>query len=249
MTRKMILLLCLFWIVLCPFLSPAFAASDAAGVLQPLLGIPYRDDGTIDDAGRYTLFADRTRLFPSPGLNCSGFVLQGARLLLGRPLTLDAVTRDRLGDSGPGAALGQDWDFGWDLIMNIAEGLPCSMLLPDGQTGDLRTATGKGPRGYDIHAAAFWAELPGRIRPGYLYLASFSKDSGRRPYALLHYHVGLFIRAADGTLWYYHTTHGSGKSFRMNLSTDEGRNRFLRSFSNTGKVRKMLLLLELPLPG
>ncbi len=237
------------------FPTASFAAADPAAALAPLLGVPYREDGALDTAGRYTLFAAPERFFTTPGLNCSGLTLQGARLLLRRELPLAAVARDRLGDSGEGAALGRDWDFGWDLIMNISEGLPRRMLLPggaqDGAEGDIARADGRFPRGFDIHAPNFWPDLLPRIKAGHLYLADFSKEAGRagpKPYVLLHYHVGLLVRAADGGIWFYHTTHASRKSFRMNLATDEGKAQFLRSFSNTGAIRKMLLLIEVPIP-
>ncbi len=227
--------------------APPPDTADPAAILSPLLGVPYRNDGVRDAAGRYTLFAEPEKTFVSPGLNCSGLVVQGARLLLRRNISPAAAARDRLGDSGVNAALGRDWDFGWDLVMNITDGLPRRLPLPGGGEGDIAAASGRGPRGYDIHAPSFWPELLERIRPGFLYLAAFSREGGPKPYVLRYYHVGLFIRAADGGVWFYHATPEAGKSSRMACGTEEGRARFLRSFRNTGAVRKMLLLLETPL--
>ncbi len=243
------------WFFFCLFAfsaASAGAASDPAAVLAPLLGVPYRVDGAVNEKGSYTLFADPQKIFTSPGLNCSGFTLQASRLLLRRDISLAWAAHDRLADSGEGAARGLDWDFGWDLVMNISEGLPRRMLLPGGAEGDIGRVDGRFPRGFDINAPGFWPELAQRLKSGYLYLGAFSKEAGPgdpKPYALLHYHVGIFVRAADGDLWFYHTTHMSKKAFRMNLSTADGRACFLRSFSNTGAIRKMVLLIEVPLPG
>ena len=81
-----------------------------------------------------------------------------------------------------------------------------------------------------------------------MYLLSFSKDSSRKPYSMLHYHVGLLFRASSGTLWLYHATGQKGSVNRRNVGSVEGRAAFLKSYANTGGVRKMIVVLELPLP-
>ncbi len=129
--------------VCCAF-DAALAAAPSVAV-APLLGTPYRDDGVDDPAGRHTLFADQAKTFPDRGLNCSGFVVTASRGILGRPLPLDAMRRDRKGDSGPGAAAGEDWDFGYDLLLNVTDGLPrLGRNRPCGR-GAWRPAAGDGP--------------------------------------------------------------------------------------------------------
>ena len=174
--------------------------------LAAFLGIPYRFDGAVDELGRYSTFADPSRVYPTPGLNCSGLVLAASRFLLGKNITLAQAVRDRLGDSGPGSPNGEDWDFGWDLIMNISEGFSRSLLLPGGKSQDPATATGFSPRGYDIQQPATWRELPGRLEPGYLYLVSLNVDGRRKGYGLQHYHVGLIHVDGAGRAWFYQTT-------------------------------------------
>ena len=217
-------------------------------VLNAFLGIPYRFDGAVDEFGRYSEFADPSRAYPTPGLNCSGLVLAASRFLLGKNITLAQAVRDRLGDSGPGSPNGEDWDFGWDLIMNISEGFSRSLLLPGGKSQDPATATGFSPRGYDIQQPATWRELPGRLEPGYLYLVSLNVDGRRKGYGLQHYHVGLIHVDGAGRAWFYQTTGKGAVSNRRDLKSPEGQDSFKKAFANSGDKRKMMLVLAVALP-
>lgn len=217
-------------------------------ILSAFLGIPYRFDGAVDESGRYSTFADPSRLFQTPGLNCSGFVLAVSRFLLGKNITLQQAARDRLGDSGPGSPNGEDWDFGWDLIMNISEGFPRTLLLPGGQSQDPDTASGFDPRGYDIQHPSTWSELPGRLESGYLYLVSLNTEQRRKGYGLQHYHVGLIHVDSAGRAWFYQTTGKGAGANRRNLKSPEGLNSFKKSFANSGNKRKMMLVLAVTLP-
>ncbi|MDR1489949.1 MAG: hypothetical protein LBS65_05620 [Desulfovibrio sp.] len=222
------------------------AARIAQAAALPFLGIPYRQDGAVDENGFFTLFASPKRRFSSPGLNCSGLVLGISRSLLRKNLTLGEAARDRLGDSGPGAKRGEDWDFGWDLVLNISEGEPRALLLPGGLSADPAAGDGLSPRGIDIHKKGELEELCGRLHPGFFYLVSLSAE-GRGP-GLAHYHVGLILPDAGGRVWLYQTT-GKGKiSGRRDLCGATGRDAFRRSFANTGGKRKMMLVIEVALP-
>lgn len=253
-------LLCL---ALCPFLP--LSASGAANALpapagitvaaplpqavpEAFLGIPYRVDGAIDENGGYTTFADRSRRFATPGLNCSGLVLGISRFLLGRNITLDEAVRDRLGDSGPGAPGGEDWDFGWDLVMNISEGLPRRWLTPGMGTAAAESCSGSTCAGYLVRDDATWRELPGRFRPGRLYLLSLTDYGRRRGYGLQHYHVGLVHVASEGQAWFYQTTGKGARANRRDLKSAGGVDSFRRSFSDNGKTGKSVLVLEVDLP-
>ncbi|MDR0339697.1 MAG: hypothetical protein LBH65_05400 [Desulfovibrio sp.] len=227
------------------------SATTPEAVAEAFLGIPYRKDGAVDETGRYTLFADRSKRFSSPGLNCSGLTLEASRFLLKKNTTLAEAVRDRLGDSGPGAPDGEDWDFGWDLILNISEGLERVFLMPGGLWLHPDTASGisgRDPRGWDIHKDATWKELPGRLKPGYLYLISLSAAGHRKGYGLQHYHVGFLHVAASGEAWFHQTTSKGKVSNRRDLKSASGRDSFKRAFANTGKNRKTMLVLEIPLP-
>jgi hypothetical protein len=217
-------------------------------LLQSFLGIPYRPDGAINAAGEYTLFADPSRRFASPGLNCSGLTLAASRFLLRRNFTLAEVMRDRHNDSGPGAPHGQDWDFGWDLLMNISEGFERSLLLPGGQSLDPALGDAFAPRGFDLQDDATWKELPARLRQGYVYLLSFNVEGRLKGYGLVHYHVGLIHVAPDGKAWLYQTT-GRGKvANRRDVARPEGIASLRKAFANSGKERRMLWVLETKLP-
>lgn len=224
------------------------AGSAPEDVLSSLLGIPYREDGAVDERGRYTLFADPAKKFNTPGLNCSGLVLEASRFLLKKNFTLEEAKRDRLGDSGPGSPHGEDWDFGWDLVMNLSEGFSRVILLPGNKTQDPATATGFAPRGYDLHSDETWKELPGRLRRGYLYLVSMNVEGRRKGYALVHYHVGLIHVDNTGKAWFYQTT-GKGKvANRRDLSIESGRASLKQAFANRADQRRMMVVLEVALP-
>ncbi|MFZ5812588.1 MAG: hypothetical protein ACOY4F_11135 [Thermodesulfobacteriota bacterium] len=211
------------------------------------LSIPYRDDATVDESGRFTLFEHPETTLASPGLNCSGFVLSVSRFLLQKNITLTQAKKDRAGDSGPQSPHGRDWDFGLDLVRNIAEGLPVRAVLPDGASPDVAQATGRDLRGFPIADAAAWGRVLPRLRPGFVYLASISKPAKKPGYTLLHYHVALILPAPDGTVSVYHATPGSG-SHRVVISTPQGLAQFQSQFRDKVPGEKRILLLEVPLP-
>jgi hypothetical protein len=230
-----------------PGLAPALPVGpDAAAAV--FVGIPYRQDGTIDEHGRFTLFARPELRFAGPGLNCSGLVLGISRFLLGRNISLKDAARDRLGDSGPGAPAGEDWDFGWDLILNISQGTPRTLLLPGFRIADPEAGSGNAPRGFIIHETGSLPELCGRMRRGFFYLVSFSVEGHRRGYGLQHYHVGIILPSATGEAWFYQTSGKRGRSVRWNLNSEDGRAAFRRAFADTDNKRKMMLVLEVDLP-
>lgn len=229
-------------------IKPVNPATDSPErILQAFLNVPYRINGAIDENGNYTLFNRPDALQKTAGLNCSGFVLAASRFLLGKNIPLSQATIDRLGDSGKGSPHGEDWDFGWDLILNIAEGETGHFLLPQGQIMEKSLATGFSPRGYDLHDPATWRELPDRLKPGFFYLVSFNKETNKKGYAMQHYHVALIHVNDAGQIMLYQTTGTSRKVYRRNLSDKQQRAIFLKSFANTRLHKKYILILELPL--
>ena len=225
--------------------APALAGDPGAAV-TPLLGVAYRDDGVDDTSGRHTLFANQSLTFPDRGFNCSGFVVTASRAILGRPLPLDAMRRDRKGDSGKGAPAGEDWDFGYDLIVNVTDGLPRRVLLPPGKTAppapDALDAAKF--RGFPLHDAAAWASVLGQLRPGEIAFATLSKElSGR----LYYYHVGLLYADASGRAYFAHATPGKG-SHRLELTSPAGMAAFEKEFAEKRFGEKWILLVAAPLP-
>jgi len=230
-------------VALAPKLS---TAKDAQAMADAFLNIPYVDDATVDENGRFTLFEHPETTLAAPGLNCSGFTLSVSRFLLQKNIPLDAAKADTGRDSGPGSPHGQDWDFGFDLIRNISRGLPRRAILPGGETPDLDTATGLGLRGFPIADTAAWGRIMPRLRPGHVYLASISKPVKTKGYTLLHYHVGLIIPGRDGTFSFYHATPKSG-AHRVSLAASQGLTQFQAQFRDKSPNEKYILLIEAPL--
>lgn len=217
-------------------------------ILKALRNIPYRDDGAIDEYGSFTLFSEPDKKIQGAGLNCSGLLLEACRFLLHTNYSLASVQKDRNGDSGAQSPQGQDWDFGWDLLMNISDGFPRTFILPQGKTLKPEVATALDPLGFDLHSEQTWQELPGRIRSGYIYLVSFNMENRRKGYGLVHYHVALIHRNADGEIWMTDTTSQAGRSGQRLLSDPTSLKTFLQAFANKGKNRKKMLVLEVRLP-
>ncbi|MCA1959217.1 MAG: hypothetical protein LDL33_00365 [Desulfomonile sp.] len=222
--------------------------TDPAAIADTHLGIPYRDDGTLDEKGNFTTFSRPDVILPTPGLNCSGLVLSVSRFLFGRNFTLAEAVRDRQGNSGPGARLGQDWDFGLDLVLNITEGAHRKVIMPDGKDYPLDNADGMTLRGFDFDDGSAWQQVLERMKPGRVYLGTISKPTRRPGYKLMHYHVVLMIPEDNDKVWLYHATRRSSVH-KMNLKTRQGMSRLMAQFRNQRGEEKRILIVEAVLPS
>lgn len=210
-------------------------AWDPAPRLAPLLGVPYVNDAVQDERGRWTTFTHPDRIQPGPGFNCSGFVLAASRRLLDYHGSLDQAARDRLGDSGPGAKLGQDWDFAWDLILNLSEGRSRRVILPESESR-LEGQTGLSLRGFPLADAKAWKAVLPKFRERCLYLASLSRTEKGR---IQHYHAVCFVKDGQGRVWLYQTL-PFGHSHRLCISDPTGMARMQAMFGHG----KQILILE-----
>jgi hypothetical protein len=221
--------------------------TDAVEIADTHVGIPYRDDGVIDSRGYFTTFDRRDRFYDTPGLNCSGLVVSVARFIFDKNFTLEDVTRDRLGNSGDNSPQGKDWDFGWDLILNLTEGKQRRVIMPDGKDYPLEGADGMTLRGFDLHDTAAWHKVTAQMRPGRVYLGSISRPGNERPYKVLHYHVVMMLPDTKGGVWLYHATHRSNVH-KMNVNTPQGLNRLMSQFKGARGDTKKILVIEAVLP-
>ncbi|MCL1894288.1 MAG: hypothetical protein FWG02_08665 [Holophagaceae bacterium] len=222
-------------------------AKTPEAILSTFLGIAFREDGAINEQGQYASFGMPDKILKEPGLNCSGFVLAASRFLLQKNISLATAVRDRLGDSGQDSALGRDWDFGWDLVLNISEGFERTLLLPGGKVADPAAGSGLAPLGYDLHSPETWQEIESRICFNHIYFVSLNRPTWQPGYKLLHYHVGILIRTSGEDWYIYHATKKQGV-VRENLSNEQSRARFLGSNSNIGQARKHMFIVEVPWP-
>lgn len=183
------------------------------------------------------------RIFSEPGLNCSGFLLSVIRQIYQKPITIEMVERDRKHDSGEGSKLGHDWDYGLDVIWNLVEatGQRATHILP-------RRVQWNRARGFNLHKKHLWEEVLGRIKPGNLYLFSINKETRKRGYQHIFYHVGLIIPDKDEHAWFYHATKKSNVH-RMDLNSEAGLERFFYQFAESKVGPKYIYILEIPEPN
>lgn len=204
------------------------------GKLRALLGIPYVEDAGLDERGRWTRFSHPDQALDQPGLNCSGFLVAAARRLLGFQGSLAEAARDRLGDSGPGARGAPDWDFGWDLVLNLSEGHPRCWVLP-GADHPAPGTSGKSLPGFRVQDRAAWTQLSARWRSGRVYLATLTRGTGA---SLRHHHVALLLKGETGELGFYQTL-PQGRVHRLALDTPAGLDRLCAMF---GPGERILIL-------
>jgi len=215
-------------------------------ILANFEGVPYRPDGAINRSGEYTFFSDQQARPASPGLNCSGFLVASSRYLFGRNYQLNQVRADRLADSGPYSALGQDWDFGYDLILNLTEGMPRKVMLPFGGSADIENSNGADLRGFELHDLQAWADVMARMTPGHAYLFSMSKPVRFRNYQLLHHHVGVIIPDHAGHLWLSQATVGAGVS-TVDIAATDRLQSILAANPDVSLGKRKILIIEVPL--
>lgn len=220
------------------------AEASGLALTAALMGVGYRDDGALDSQGRYTTFEEPRKIHTEPGFNCSGFTLAAWRFLTGQNIALDAARADNNGNSGPSSPLGEDWDFGFDLITNLATGYQLAILAPDGETATshaaLLAADPMDWRGFPMADAEAWRKVASRMAPGDLALATVSKRVKRAPYQLLHYHVGV-LAAEGGRVWFMHATPKSGVH-RFDIATAKGAASLAGEFKGNAGDKRVLVL-------
>ncbi len=218
---------------------------DPIDIANTHLGIPYRDDGALDDKGHFTTFAHPEEILDTPGLNCSGLVVSVCRYLFNKNWTIKQLLRDPQGNSGLNSPLGKDWDFGWDLILNLTEGRPRRLIVPDRGSYAPETIDALNFRGFDLHDRAAWQAVLAQMQPGRVYLGSISKTTRKPGYKILHYHVVLILPDKKHGIWLYHATHRSNVH-RMDINTPQGLGKFFSQFAGLRDEKKILILEALP---
>lgn len=217
-------------------------------VMECFRGLPYRFDGALDEADRWTLWADQSQEFTSPGLNCSGLTTAISNSLFLQKVTLERAKRDRLDDSGAGAAMGEDWDFGLDLILNLTEGLPSRVLIPDPYAAvsvDSAQWSAHDLRGVEIGGPNF-SEILSSIQSNKLYYFAISKPDRRFTGGISFYHVGIILKDGE-QIWMYHAT-AKGGVYRVDLAGVRGLAWMSKYYGPSNQGSKYMQLIEVPLP-
>jgi len=215
-------------------------------VLSYFEGIPYRGDAAINHNGKFTLFAQPETMLEKPGLNCSGFTVAASRYFFSRNYYLSDTIIDRLADSGPDSPYGQDWDFGYDLILNITEGFQRRAVLPFGETAVIEENDGMSLRGFGLSDRTAWADVITQMTPGHVYLFSMNKPVKFKNYKLLHYHVGVVVPDGKGHVWLCHATRKSGVN-KVDILNPANLEAVIKANPDTDLGPRKILIIEAPL--
>ncbi|MDR1051985.1 MAG: hypothetical protein LBP95_13145 [Deltaproteobacteria bacterium] len=226
-------------------LAPYPEGADRQTVLASFNRVPFRVDGAVSDAGEWATWQNPGAPLRSPGFNCSGYVVEAVRHLAGTNVPLAAALRDRDGDSGPDSELGEDWDFGLDLVQNLT-GASLGDLLPPAEFKIQENKSGR-PEGVglDINGPLFPELLAGLARPA-TYLFVISKPDRAFKGGLSYYHVGVLDADRDGNLWFYQATARVGVH-RLNLGDAAGVATFRRYFPPIRGAERRIALARLNL--
>ncbi|NDV22677.1 hypothetical protein [Desulfovibrio sp. JC022] len=219
--------------------------SNPVDVLGYFEGIPYRGDAAINRFGDFTFFAEPGVYLKEPGLNCSGFTVAASRYYFTRNFNLADTTLDRLADSGPDSAYGEDWDFGYDLVLNVTEGLKRRPVLPFGQSAVIEDNDGMSLRGFELSDRGAWADVIKQMTPGHVYLFSMSKPIKFKNYKLLHYHVGLIVPDDEGHIWLCHATRNSGVN-KVDISNPVNLEPIIKANPDSKLGPRKILIIEAP---
>ncbi len=225
--------------------APRYCA-DPVDVLSYLEGIPYQGDAAVNRDGEFTFFAQPEIFLKKPGLNCSGFTVAASRYYFNRNYNLADVTLDRLADSGPDSPYGQDWDFGYDLVLNVTEGLKRRAVLPFGETAVIEDNNGMTLRGFELSDRTAWADVLSQMTPGHVYLFSMSKPIKFKNYKVLHYHVGVIVPDESGHIWLCHATRKSGVN-KVDISNQANLEPIIKANPDSDLGVRKILIIEAPL--
>lgn len=222
---------CAFPVGLAALLAFPAPAQEPATKLRSLAGTPYLDDAVTDATGCTVTFRAPKRVLAARGLNCSGFVVEAARRLLAFRGAPSAAARDRQGDSGPGAAAGADWDFGYDLVLNLSEGLQRRWLTAEGPRGTEMPA--QALRGWPARDQTAWRRGLADLDPGHPGLVAFSRTEtdGRRRF----HHVAVVLKDGTGRLHLWQTLPHGGVH-RLDLDSEAGFGRLCTMFGPAVRV-------------
>jgi hypothetical protein len=215
---------------------------DNEDILNAYLGMAYRVDGVVSEDGYFTIWRESDKRFKSPGLNCSGFLLSAARFLLHSNFPLSKSKNDYFNDSGPDSPLGEDWDFGLDVALNLA-GWDAPML-PEvlGPTITTNQNGRKSGLGVNIHGPDF-LPLIESLKDRSIYFFAISKPDRRFPSGVSYYHNGIIL-TKDSSAFLYHATRRAGVH-RLDLRNPKSLNTFKANFPTLkNKGERKILFVE-----
>ncbi len=178
-----------------------YASSLHLKLLEPFLGIKYRQYGTTNTDERYTIFTDLNSSFKKAGLGNNGFVFTAYKQLLGKTFGLEKVLGKK--------QLILDNNFSLDLAKSIASNHKYNVFEP-----------------FNAHDLSRWNFVFKQIKAKNIYLAIFSRGIKDEK---IYFHLGIIIKDDNKNIWLYHANRKNGVS-RIWLDFDRKMSSFRKEF-------------------
>ncbi|MBS9778867.1 MAG: hypothetical protein KGV58_00995 [Campylobacteraceae bacterium] len=170
------------------------ASSLHVRLLEPFLGIKYRQYGTTNINEKYVLFTDKFKTLKKAGFGHNGFVYSAYKRLLGKSMDIDEVLQNS-GKNYMNLVLKDD--FSLKLALNIAKKHKNRFL-----NSSFCEYYG-GDYAFDIYNIRRWNRVFKKLKKENIYLAIFSKHiRGKDKFS----HLGIIIKDDNKNVFLYQST-------------------------------------------
>jgi len=166
------------------------------------VGMRYVHDAVLDDKGNTVTFNRPDQVLEMSGLNCSGLVVSAARVFFNQNFKVQEVIKDYNQNSGPTAALGHDWDFGWDLLYNLSQNRKRFVFNENLNRINPEKVQVENFRGFKITDKTKWQKLFSQLKKEAVYLVVFNGLNTRKENILQYFHVGFMLKTSEDILFY-----------------------------------------------
>ncbi len=195
-------------------------------LLEPFLGMTYREYGTTNIDEKYTTLINPKSIYRRGGLGDEGFVISAYKQLFGRNFRLNDIlspqTKERIS---------QD-DFALELALKLASNHKYKILSASS------SFIFWSKKSFGILDIKSWKKIFEKLHVENVYLAIFSKKLKQKN---IYFHLGIIIKDDNNNIWLYHGSKKSGVS-RIWLDFDRKMSLFVREF---GAIDGEMIILEL----
>ncbi len=169
------------------------ASSLHVRLLEPFLGIKYRQYGTTNEDERYTLFINQDKIYESAGLDDKGFVFSAYKRLFGKSMEISEVFVPNKNNENE---IYKN-NFSLNLALNLALNHQNRFLNSSFCEFYKRDFS------FDIYNIRRWSRVFERMNKENIYLAIFSKTIRNKE---VYSHIGIIIKDDNKNIFLYQST-------------------------------------------